>query len=247
MGNSSDSALDRDFANGNFHRVAASGRTDRWQTLAALGLCGNTAPALAGLRGFDTPEARFYEGVVHWIDGDEDAAACLLEGCEGEHAARLLALIRKPRIQILSQLPWSQFGEGPHTVLDAARSSARFVVRNIGFSPGDLQNRANANVHAYYDRNDPPDFYLAQMIEWQLIPPNLQELPCPIIGQTADFDLHIHAVHPWLQLFDQLFKRNILIGVGITGLLFYLLQKFTKIRIVRQRRAQNHCVDKKSN
>lgn len=204
MSDADPSALDAAFAQGDYHRVAASRREDRWQTFAALGLCGNCAPALEGLARFDLPEARFYTAVTHWIDGDEDAAARGLEGCDGVYAANLLALIRKRRINILSQLPWSQFGEGPHTVLEAARSSAKFAVRNIGFSPGDLQNGAGANVHTYYDRNDPPDFYLAQMVEWQLIPPNLQELPCPILGQTADFDLHIQVVHPWLQLFDQL-------------------------------------------
>ena len=204
MNDAADSALDAAFAAGDYHRVAASRRADRWRTFAALGLCGNCAPALDGLARFDDPDARFYEAVTHWIDGNEDAAARGLEACEDAHAEALLALIRKPRIQILSQLPWSQFGEGPHTVLDAARSSAKFSVRNIGCSPGDIQNAADADIHAYYDRNDPPDFYLAQMIEWQLIPPNLQELPCPIIGQTADFDLHIHVVHRWLRLFDQL-------------------------------------------
>lgn len=204
VSDASDKALDESFAHGNYHRVAASLRADRWQTFASLGLCGNIAPALEGLERFDNAEARFYEGVVHWIDGDEDAAARRLEASDGQHAARLLNLIRKRRIRILSQLPWSQFGDGPHTVLSAGRSSAKFEVRNMGFSPGDLQNTANANIHAYYDPNNPPDFYLAQMIEWQLIPPNLQELPCPIIGHTADFDLHIHVVQPWLKLFDTL-------------------------------------------
>ncbi|NKB57019.1 MAG: glycosyltransferase [Alphaproteobacteria bacterium] len=204
MKDAGERALDQSFANGNYHRVAASGRTDRWQTFAALGLCGNTAPALDGLARFDEPEARFYEAAVHWIDGNEDAAATRLEDCEGEYAARLLAMIRKRRIQILAQLPWSQFGEGPHAVLEAARTSAKFTVQNIGSRPGDLRNSADADVHTYYDRNNPPDFYLAQMIEWQLIPPNLQELPCPIIGQTADFDLHIQMVQPWLKLFDTL-------------------------------------------
>lgn len=197
-----DQALESAFAGGNYHRVAASRRENRWQTHASLGLCGNIAPALNGLARFDIPEARFYEGVIHWIDGDEDAAARLLEQSDSEHAARLLALIRKRRINILSQLPWSQFGEGPHTVLNAARSSSKFEVRNIGFGAGDLRNAAGADIHNYYDRKHPPDFYLAEMIEWQLIPPNLQELACPIIGHTADYDLHIHAVQPWLRMFD---------------------------------------------
>jgi hypothetical protein len=197
-----DQAFESAFTDGNYHRVAASRHEKRWQTYAALGLCGNIAPALQGLAGFDSPEARFYEGVIHWIDGDEDAAARLLEQSDGEHAARLLALIRKRRINILSQLPWSQFGEGPHTVLNSARSSSKFEVRNIGSGPGDLRNAAGADIHDYYDRNQPPDFYLAEMIEWQLIPPNLQELTCPIIGHTADYDLHIHAVQPWLRMFD---------------------------------------------
>lgn len=204
MSDAADTELNEAFANGDYHKVAASNRRDRWQTFAALGLCGNIRPALDGLGKFDDPLARFYEAVVHWIDGNEDAAAVRLEASSDPHAANLLALIRKPRIHILSQLPWSQFGDGPHEILPTARSSGKFVARNIGFEPGDLRNAANADIRNYVDRRHPPDFYFAQMVEWQLIPPNLQVLNCPIVGQTADFDLHIQAVRPWLQLFDSL-------------------------------------------
>ena len=47
-------------------------------------------------------------------------------------------------------------------------------------------------------------FIICQMVEWHLIPPDIQELSCPLFGQTADYDLHIQAVYPWLQIFDEL-------------------------------------------
>lgn len=138
------------------------------------------------------------------MDGDEDRAARLLETCSGEHAANLLAFIRKRRIQILSQLPWSQTGEGPHLILAGGRTDPKFLIHNIGFEGNDLPNGVSANIHQFYNPESPPDLYLAQMVEWHFIPPNLQELGCPLIGQTVNYDRHIHAVYPWLQLFDHL-------------------------------------------
>jgi hypothetical protein len=49
-----------------------------------------------------------------------------------------------------------------------------------------------------------PDFFVAEMLEWHLIPPNVRALRCPVIGHSSDFDLHIQTVAPWLQLFDEL-------------------------------------------
>ena len=105
-----DARLSEDFARGDYHAVAATGPADRWETHAALALCGNITPALEALRGFDCAEARFYEGVAHWLAGDEDAAMRRLENCEGAHARNLRALIAKPQISVLAQLPWIRAG-----------------------------------------------------------------------------------------------------------------------------------------
>jgi len=177
------------------------GTEDDWQSFAALGLAGLTRPALEGLRRFDHPQARLYEAVAHWIHGDDAAAIALLETSPLEHGRNLLALLRKPRIRVLGQLSWLR--RGSQDLLSGIPHDERFEFRNISFHPHDLPNRARADVHAFYDPDCPPDFYVSQMVEWHLIPPDLQQLPCPLIGHTADFDLHIQAVHPWLQLFDE--------------------------------------------
>jgi hypothetical protein len=188
--------LEEAFARGDYHRVAAEGVAEDWRTHAALGLCGNSGPALERLSALDTEDARFHEGVIRWIDGDEAAAIRLLARCDDAHADNLLRLIRKPRISVLAQLPWQRSSAGPHTLLHAGEMDPKFRIRNISFAAGDLPNAPNADIHGFYDAGDPPDFYLAEMVEWHLIPPNLQELPCPTIGQTGDYDLHIQTVYP---------------------------------------------------
>lgn len=192
------------FSSGDYHRAAVTGPPERWETHAALGLCGNIEPALAGLERLDAPDSRFYEAVIRWIGGDEYQAARLLERCDSEHADNLLQLIRKPRISVLSQLPWQRPTVGAHSLLEAGRADPKFDIQNISFAEEDLQNQPDADIHTFYDANDPPDFYLSEMIEWHIIPPNLQELPCPIIGHTADYDMHLQTVYPWLRLFDEL-------------------------------------------
>ena len=197
-------AMNASFEEGNFHLVAASENTENWRHYAALGLCGAIQPALRGLAKFDTPQARFYEAVTYWIDGNEDRAAQLLEKFPGDDSANLLMFIRKRRIRILSQFSIPPLGNGPHLILANGRADPKFLIHNIGFDKNDLTNSVNANIHQFYNAAAPPDLYLAQMVEWQLIPPNLQELKCPLIGQSANYDRHIHAVHPWLQMFDHL-------------------------------------------
>lgn len=199
-----DPGLGAAFERGDYHRVAAGGSSGNWRTFAALGLCGRTGPALERLADFAEPEARFYEGVIQWIHGDEAAAVRILEPLDDAYADSVLNLIRKPRISILSQLSWYRSGDGVHNVLQGGEIDPKFDIRNISFAPEDLTNRPNANIHDYYDSASPPDFYLAEMIEWHVIPPNLQELPCPIIGQTGDYDLHIQTILPWLRLFDEI-------------------------------------------
>ena len=197
-------SLEQAFALGDYHRVAAEGGPDAWRTHAALGLCGNIRPALERLATLGSDDARFHEGVILWIDGDEFGAIRLLARCDNEHADNLLNLIQKPRISVLSQLPWRRSTGSPHTLLQAGDMDPKFRIRNISFADADLPNEPNADIHTFYDADDPPDLYLAEMIEWHIIPPNLQELPCPIIGQTGDYDLHIQTLYPWLRLFDEL-------------------------------------------
>jgi hypothetical protein len=190
------------FRQGDYATVALTGSRGDWRTFAALGLIGKTEEALEGLGGGDDPEPLFYEAVAHWIGGDGERAATLLEQIAAPHAQRLLALIRKPRIDVLAQLPPIK---GIYSdLLTGMASDPAFRVRSIGFRPGDLPNEPYADIHAYYDAAKPPDFYICNMVEWHLIPPNIQQLPCPLIGQSGDFDLHIQAVYPWLRLFDEM-------------------------------------------
>jgi len=191
-----------EFDAGNYALVAMMKDPNAWQVYAALGLVGKTQEAISGLSRFDGEEARFYSAVTHWIGGNEEAAIRLLERISTPHAQNLLRMIRKKKIRVLAQIPWRRIG--PQDLLTGMASDSKFSVENISFHPADLQNEPYANIHKYYNPQEPPDFYICQMAEWHLIPPNIQELPCPILGQTADYDLHIQAIYPWLQVFDEM-------------------------------------------
>lgn len=192
------------FERGDYATIALHGSPEDWQTHAAHGLIGNAEKALAGLAAFDHPEARFYRGVTYWIDGREKEAAKILASCEGAHAQRLLELIRKPKIRVLAQCDRGSQWD----IITAIRKDPRFEVTNVGFSPNDTPNKASADVREFYDEKAPPDFYIAKMVEWHLLPSNLEALPCPRFGHTADYDLHIQTVRPWLSLFDELLTTD---------------------------------------
>ncbi|MEX2618151.1 MAG: glycosyltransferase [Alphaproteobacteria bacterium] len=222
------SAIAGYFEQGDYHRVAVQGADSDWRTHAARGMCGDTLPALARLPGFDSPDARFYEGVIRWIDGDESAAIRVLAPLDNAHADNLLRLIRKPRISILSQLSWYRSTTGPHNVLRAGEQDPKFDIRNISFAPGDLPNRPDADIHDYYDAASPPDLYLSEMIEWHVVPPNIQELPCPLIGQTADYDIHIQTLYPWLRAFDEIVVTDSTEYADLRGLVDVPVTTFSK-------------------
>lgn len=196
-----DSTAER-FVAGDYATVARRGGEQEWQTYAALGIIGRTAAALAGLARFTHPEAVFYSAVAHWIGGEEEAAERLLERVPTDHARNLLALLRKPYLDVLSQWPWRR--SGCTDLLTGSRSDSRFRVRNISFHSDDLPNKPYADVRDFLIDGAAPDFYICSMVEWHLLPPNLQQLPCPVFGQTADYDLHIQTVYPWLSCFDAL-------------------------------------------
>lgn len=144
------------------------------------------------------------EAVSEWILGNDSKAIFLLKSqpIQSAFISNLLNLIEKDKIFVLAQLPW--LTKGTQDLQSGAEFDPKFVVKNIGFKPQDLQNRPYADIHDFYNPKNPPDFYISQMVEWHLIPPNIQELPCPIFGQTSDYDLHIQFLHPWLRLFDEL-------------------------------------------
>ncbi len=190
------------FDAGNYAGVALAGNGECWQSYAALGLVGRVEEALAGLSRFEGNEARFYEGVALWIGGRKQRARKALAAVEGEHAARLLQLISREKIRVLAFLP--DGGIAPHDLLAVQRADRQFDVENMSFSGHGRAYRPYASIHECYERDAPPDLVIAEMVEWQLIPTDIRDLACPLLAHTADFDLHVQAVYPWLQVFDEL-------------------------------------------
>jgi len=198
----SNRSLQQAFVEGNYVGVALTGQTDCLETYAALGLVGKTKPAIKGLQKFPQSEALFFTGVSYWIDGQDAKAIQYFEKVDTEHARRLTKLIRKDKISVLAQIPWTRLGCSDF--INIENCDPKFEIRNISFHSDDLPNRPNADILSYYVNDFPPDFYICKMVEWHLIPPNIQELPCPIFGHTSDYDLHIQNIYPWLQVFDEL-------------------------------------------
>ena len=201
------------FVTGNYTGLIALGRDDLWQHHAALGLIGRTDEATDGLGRFDGTAPRFHEAAALWIAGDETGAIALLARLATStshalspspwqtHARSLLALLRKPQIEVLSLLPSPS--SGPHVLLAGGAQDPKFALTNIGHATGDRPNSPYASVHRLWRGEAPPDFVLCEMVEWHQIPPDLDSLPCPLLGQTADYDMHIQAMLPWLRLFDE--------------------------------------------
>jgi len=141
------------FEAGNYTTVAATGSPNQWQTHAALGLIGKTKEAIEGLSHFDQTEAYFFLAVAYWIGGDDTSAIHLLREIHTPHARNLLALIEKPNIHVLAQLPWTR--EAPHDLLTASNEDNKFRVKNISFDLRDLQNEPYADIHKFYNPERP--------------------------------------------------------------------------------------------
>jgi hypothetical protein len=194
--------IEKLFDTGDYLTVAIKGSKDDWRTYAALGLIGKTEEAIQGLSRFNTQEASFYLAVSYWMANEEGKAVEILKTISTAHAKNLLSLINKPKIEVLAQLPWNR--SAGWDLLTAASQDSKFQVKNISFHPEDLPNEPYADIHKFYHPQSPPDFYVCSMVEWHFIPPNLQQLPCPIFGNTSDYDVHIQTVYPWLQIFDEI-------------------------------------------
>src|SRR5262245_28778417 len=102
--------VDAAFAAGDYLSAARHLPPDNWRYWASLGLIGHVADAAGELTRFKDPDTSFFSGVASWIAGDNDRARDVLERCQGEHARRLLELIRKRPITVLAQLPWNRRG-----------------------------------------------------------------------------------------------------------------------------------------
>jgi hypothetical protein len=181
------------FESGNYAAVALAGEKEMWQTYAALGLVGKTKEAVQGLKHFQEQEAKFYLAVAFWIGEDDLKALRILKKIQTEHAQNLLRFIQKPRINVLFQGCWPP-----------GRSIGKFNIETIQFDSPTHPVRPYLDSRIYYNPDSPPDFYICRMIEFNQIPPNLADLPCPIFGQTSDWDAYIQTVYPWLHIFDEL-------------------------------------------
>jgi hypothetical protein len=198
----SPAARRRQFEAGNYTAVAASDVGDDWRTWASRGLIAVDDGAAERLAALGDPDPRFFAGACHWIGGRDAEALRVLERVTTPAASRLAALIRKPRIDVLAQLSWTR--GGPQDLLSAAANDSKFRVVNVSFHPEDVRNRPYADVREFCDPFAVPDFYVCQMLEWHLVPPNIHDLTCPVFAQTSDYDLHVQAIAPWLEQFDGL-------------------------------------------
>ena len=204
------------FAAGNYTAVARVGSFDAWQTYAALGLIGRTELALDALERATDPEARFWAGVVRFVAGDDAGALAVLDAVPGEYARRLAALVRKPTIRVLAQVPWVR--QGTQDYLSSTGPGRRFEVRNISFDERDVQNRPYAAVADFVDPGAPPDFFFAAMAEFHMLPPDLRSLDCPLLAQTSDYDLYVQTLYPRLAEFDEVVVSDQTEWAGVRGL-----------------------------
>lgn len=189
------------FDRGDYLAAARDLPQDDWRHWASLAAIGRSQGVADELVRFADQGAQLHAGIAAWIDGDDERAIALLRGATGEHAARLLALIERQPITVLAQLPWNR--SGSWNVLGEMRDPA-FRLLNVSFHRDDIRNQPYATVHDLVPAGVTPDFYLTEMLEWHLVPPNVRELGVPVIGHTSDYDIHIQALAPWLGVFDQL-------------------------------------------
>ena len=214
------------FISGDYSTVAFIGSKEDWRTYASLGILGTHESSFNKLEQFNNPEVQFYRGAIYWLNGQDDLAVKTLQNIDSEYAKNLLNLITKREIKILAQLPWARYGSSDF--INILHPDPKFKVKNISFHPNDYPNQPYADALSFIDNDFIPDFYICKMVEWHLIPPNLQALPCPIFGHSADYDLHIQAIFPWLQIFDELLVSDHTEHKGLSSLVRIPVSTFPK-------------------
>ena len=195
------------FSSGDYPSVVLHSQSNDWRPAAALALMGHTRRAIAELGRFKDDEARFHLAVAHWMDGNEAAAKPILtELKQHEHAKNLLSLINKPTIRVLAQTEWfeNDFQDPKFSIQMAGLSKTKTSENGTLVVNVDTPKEAFEDILKSIAGQPAPDFYFSSMIEWHLLPKNLQALPFPTFGVTSDFDLHIQNIHPWLAHFDEL-------------------------------------------
>ena len=190
------------FRAGNFCGAAGERGVADWRQAAALGLVGRMDLALDVLQHETEPEARFYFAAVLWIAKREDEAKEILRELDLPEAVELLRLISKERIEVAAQTVWE----------DRDFTDDKFSLQRIGLQRTRLDEHGDIvmdcrPVKPFVSARDAikgtPDFYFAHMIEWQFLPDDLGDLPCPSFGTTSDLDLHIQNNAPVLPVFDE--------------------------------------------
>ncbi|MBL9078698.1 MAG: hypothetical protein JNL08_14405 [Planctomycetes bacterium] len=215
------------FAAGDYAGAAQHGDASTWQHHAALALLRGDPAAFAALASFPGEEPQLHRAGAHWVHGDLPTARRLLAPLSLPHAVRLRELLDRPRIRVLTQLPW--LANTPTDLLGGARLEPMFELRNVGYHQSDLPNHPYASVAQFLDDGFAPDFYLAAMVEWQHVPPDLQRLPCPIFGHMADHDLHAQTLLPWLHLYDELCVTDRTEWLSVQGLCGAQVVSFPKV------------------
>lgn len=215
------------FAAGDYAGAAMYGDPATWEYHAARAMLLADPAAFAALADFATPAAQLHAAAARWIHGDTARARRELAGIDLEHARNLARLLDQPRIRVLAQLPWVA---GAMTDLGGgAMHDHQFELRTIGHRTGDRRQRPYADVTRCLDDGFAPDFYVAAMVEWHHLPPNLQALPCPLFGHIADHDLHIQTIRPWLDLFDELCVTDRTEWLDVQGLGRGAVSSFPKV------------------
>jgi hypothetical protein len=206
----------RVFADGDYAGAAMFGDAGTWQYHAAHAMLRGDDASCRALADHADPEARLHLGAARWIHGDTAVARRLLATLDAPQARNLVRLIDQPRIRVLTQLPW--LAGATTDLLGGAAHDPAFELRNIGYHRDDAQNHPYAAVGRFVDQGFVPDFYLAAMVEWHHLPPDLQALPCPLFGHVADHDLHAQTLLPWLSLCDELIVTDRSEWLDVQGL-----------------------------
>jgi len=187
-----------------------------WRRVAARGLLGLDDSAVDALGEVAGEDAAFYRACLAWMNRDDRTATRLLQALPALKEARaLLKLIQRPRIDVLGFLP--EDGEAPYGLVDTPLVDPKFRLHNVGYGRGCVPNVPDADIR-HLIGTTPPDFIVAEMIEWPVLPRNIRDAACPILGHSNDFDFTIQAVLPILRQFDLIMTIEPLAPSGLDRL-----------------------------
>lgn len=192
------------FREGNYTNAALVAEESSWVKYAALALIGHPG-ALRTLEDFSQQEdARFYLGVSHWIQGNDEQALTTLKTVHREHSERLCLQIERPVIPVLLQSPWA----ARNNVFYPARLDRKFQVTAIGPMDNARPSIPYADISQYYEAHNRPLFFHTIMLEWQHLPVGLNLAPFPTFARTSDFDLHVQTILPLLNCCDAILTHD---------------------------------------